>query len=252
MNSPDPGLARLSMLLDAHAVSGNRRQRPIPWPRGRWLSWLPQHSDVIERLPSSLDRTAVRSTAESPTTGDQALAGFLAAMIWGFGNSGSRALARLPSVGRASRSARRLARGGQSRSRGCSRSLRSRGRTSTTSDWAGVCDKVPILLRSRVKWVPSDLGPSGGWMAARACWIPHQSGAMVCSDLPSLSRFDQDMGQRTPYFPSARGGVDLPRHGRWAMVRSLDVVNHSCGALLDLVSPRAHIGVRGVNLRSQR
>jgi hypothetical protein len=88
MNSPDPGLARLSMLLDAHAVSGNRRQRPIPWPRGRWLSWLPQHSDVIERLPSSLDRTAVRSTAESPTTGDQALAGFLAAMIWGFGNSG--------------------------------------------------------------------------------------------------------------------------------------------------------------------
>ncbi|TDO34737.1 hypothetical protein EV643_12697 [Kribbella sp. VKM Ac-2527] len=46
MDSPDRGLARLSMFLTAHAVSGSRRQRPIPWRRDRWLSWCTARPDL--------------------------------------------------------------------------------------------------------------------------------------------------------------------------------------------------------------
>src|SRR6266511_1362641 len=88
MDEGGRALQRLAALRDAHASGGSRTQRPIPWPRERWLAWLPEHKGILEGLPSSLDRAAVRARAEAPRTSGEAVAGFLASMVWGFGRSG--------------------------------------------------------------------------------------------------------------------------------------------------------------------
>ena len=79
---------RLRTILETHVGSAERTQKPIRWPRERWLTWLPEYVDILQRVPSDLDRAAVRVIAEEPRTSQEAIRGFLAAMVWGYGRTG--------------------------------------------------------------------------------------------------------------------------------------------------------------------
>lgn len=88
MDRSDDVPARLKTILHHHTSGGARAQKSIEWPRDRWLTWFPEHAHILRNVPAELDRAAVRTMAETPASRDDALAGFLAAMVWGFGRAG--------------------------------------------------------------------------------------------------------------------------------------------------------------------
>jgi hypothetical protein len=50
----------LAALIDRHSISGHAPQKPVLWPRQRWLRWSPEYEDVVRRLPTESDRATVR------------------------------------------------------------------------------------------------------------------------------------------------------------------------------------------------
>jgi hypothetical protein len=70
-------------------AGGRPGQPAIGWPRGRWLDWFPDSSDLLGSLPDRLDRATVRAAcleaARSPTAAWQA---FMVVMVWGQGMTG--------------------------------------------------------------------------------------------------------------------------------------------------------------------
>ena len=64
-------------------------QKAIDWPRHRWLSKIPEYSELIRNLPESLEREHVRRMAMHAADHEAGAAhAFIAAMAWGFGMSG--------------------------------------------------------------------------------------------------------------------------------------------------------------------
>lgn len=80
--------ARLEVLLDRHHSGGSVPQQPICWPRARWVGRLPDCESVLNALPACLDRKSVRDVARHPDGDDAAMRGFLASMVWGYGDVG--------------------------------------------------------------------------------------------------------------------------------------------------------------------
>ena len=64
-------------------------QSPIAWPRSRWLAALPEYEAALRALPDKLGRDDVREACLDAAVGPaSATAGFVAAMVWGFGDVG--------------------------------------------------------------------------------------------------------------------------------------------------------------------
>lgn len=86
---PIPVPRALRRSFDAWVAEGAPTQQPIPWPRDRWQTELPQHSEFFDELPELLGRDTVRrftpSAADSP---DLAVRALLAVMVWGAGRTG--------------------------------------------------------------------------------------------------------------------------------------------------------------------
>lgn len=71
-------------------IDGGRRPQPgIAWPRDRWKAAFPEHSELLDRLPDTLDRRTVRRHGPLAARGRrQAETAFIVAMAWGFGKVG--------------------------------------------------------------------------------------------------------------------------------------------------------------------
>lgn len=76
---------RLGMLVETWREEGAAQQEPTNWvrARGNWLKDLPHLTDLIESLPTRLDRTFLRELCQSSTATPDAK--FAAVMIWGYG-----------------------------------------------------------------------------------------------------------------------------------------------------------------------
>ena len=79
----------LEGLVEQWRASGSPPQPPIPWPRGLWLTDLPDQSDLLCDLPTLLERAAIRSFCADASTGTRsAERALVAVMVWGQGNRG--------------------------------------------------------------------------------------------------------------------------------------------------------------------
>jgi hypothetical protein len=89
IGTPASALEALHRLVHDWRERGAPPQRAIKWRRADWMAAFPKHRDSLGRLPSSLDRDAVRRVgaraAESPREAEFA---FLVVKAWGEGDNG--------------------------------------------------------------------------------------------------------------------------------------------------------------------
>lgn len=97
--SPAEALDALRGLVQEWRGRGSPPQPAMEWRRADWMAAFPVHGDDFDRLPSTLDRAAVRAGAagvdQDPTRAEFA---FLVVKAWGEGDNGygpSRALESL-------------------------------------------------------------------------------------------------------------------------------------------------------------
>jgi hypothetical protein len=76
-------------LISSWKQDGCPSQRGIAWPRQRWISQLPEHTDVFNSLPERLNREAVRAACiDACSSSERAISAFVAVMAWGYGRVG--------------------------------------------------------------------------------------------------------------------------------------------------------------------
>lgn len=94
-NSASLPLSAMTQLVPEAIVDVVRRWRdednpPQPataWPRERWVAMFPRHQEFLRKLPQALDRDDVRSLCLAAGSGPlPAEQGFIAVMVWGYGN----------------------------------------------------------------------------------------------------------------------------------------------------------------------
>ncbi len=84
---PVPGA--LEDVLRGWADAGRPAQSGVDWTIRSWETTFPQHAAYLARLPNPLDRQAVtQACASASASPGDALQGFIAAMIWGYGRVG--------------------------------------------------------------------------------------------------------------------------------------------------------------------
>lgn len=77
---------RLAAVVEAWDAGGRPAQHASTWKPEAWLPKLPEHADILSRLPGELDRPTVRAISAHAAEGPgPALRAFLAVMLWGFG-----------------------------------------------------------------------------------------------------------------------------------------------------------------------
>lgn len=68
---------------------GQRPQLSAKWSMASWQRWLPEHSGELSALPNPIGRTAVLDVCRSAASSrEEAVRGFIAAMVWGHGSVG--------------------------------------------------------------------------------------------------------------------------------------------------------------------
>lgn len=81
--------AELATLVQAWHRRGRPQQRGILWPRDRWSDAFPEHADMLQNLPPTLDRAALQPICSSATMSPEAAAAaFVAVLAWGYGRVG--------------------------------------------------------------------------------------------------------------------------------------------------------------------
>lgn len=77
--------------LEELLTSPHIRQRGFSWPKKRWVDWLSAiegSKELLESLPSSVDRTTTASKVHACIHRDAIPEAFIACMVWGHGHSG--------------------------------------------------------------------------------------------------------------------------------------------------------------------
>jgi hypothetical protein len=74
-----------------------RPQGSFPWSRKPWVDRMhdiPEVQTLLPRLPERLDRQFVAETVSAELAAGRVLSGFIAAMVWGWGDKGARGAVR--------------------------------------------------------------------------------------------------------------------------------------------------------------
>lgn len=88
---PIPGALRAALAGDYRA------QHSFPWSRSPWMEGmhdLPEVLSLLEALPDRIDRQQVAQTVSIELNAGRVLPAFMAAMVWGWGDSGGRGAVR--------------------------------------------------------------------------------------------------------------------------------------------------------------
>ena len=81
--------SELKALVDEWQTNGKAEQERFSWPHNRWLAAIPEATTTLEVLPNPIGRSDVRTTCSGAASDpQQALEGFVAAMVWGYGSVG--------------------------------------------------------------------------------------------------------------------------------------------------------------------
>lgn len=79
----------LAEIAQRWVAAGRPAQQASRWSLGSWRQWLPEHAPFLEQLPNPINRDDVTRLCRSAGDGEtDALQGFIAAMVWGYGPVG--------------------------------------------------------------------------------------------------------------------------------------------------------------------
>ncbi|WP_207346382.1 hypothetical protein [Arthrobacter sp. E3] len=80
------------------ALAGDyRSQHSFPWSRKPWMEKmhdLPEVLSLLVTMPDRIDRHHVAQTVSTELAADRVMSGFIAAMVWGWGDAGGRGAVR--------------------------------------------------------------------------------------------------------------------------------------------------------------